>query len=1074
MSFSRFFISRPIFAIVLSVFITLVGAIAYGGLPVTQFPEIVPPTITVTTSYPGANALTVSDTVAAVIEQEVNGVDGMIYMYSNSTADGAMNLTITFEVGYDIDKAQVLVQNRVAAAEPRLPDEVRRNGVVTRKNNPDQLLAVHLVSPDNTYDQVYISNYGLLNVRDVLARIEGVGSVNMFGAREYAMRIWLDPERIAGLGLTAEEVLASLRQQNVQVAGGAIGEPPIDKTGAFQMPLQLRGRLKEAGDFEQIIIKAGTEGRVVRLRDVARVELGALSYASFGYQNRSPATVLFMTQAPGSDALKAANKIKETMVELSRGFPKGLEYRIVFNPTEFIEVSIKELYKTVAEAILLVVLVVLLFLQTWRATLIPVLAIPVSLIGTFVVMQAFGYSINMLTLFGLVLAVGIVVDDAIVVVENVERKLSEGMQPMEAAKVSMDEVGTALIAIAIVLSAVFIPTTFVSGITGQFYRQFAVTVATATLISAFVSLTLSPALAAMLLKPHAHHKPARTSLFGVLALPVTLFFKGFNWAFAGLERGYGWLVRRLSALAPLVMLVYVCLIGVAVWLIQVTPTGFITPLDRGIISVSLLLPPGVSLERTNEVLTRANEIILATPGVVFTNVNVGRSNATFTNSSNAGSLFVVLDGFEARTKAKLPVATVANEIRQRLTREVQEANVIVQIPPPVRGVGASIGFSMRLQDRSGVGPSELSRIAQELIREINANPGIQNAFTTFQTGTPQVFVDVDRVKAQMLRVPISNIFEAMRIYMGSAYVNDFNMFGRTYRVTAQASGEFRLDPENVGRIRVRNSDGQMVPLGSLVTFQTVSGPDRVPRYNLYPTVEIQGTSRSGVSSGQALDIVAEVASRVLPDGIGYEWTDLSFQEKRVGRTGYLIFLLSVLFVFLALAAQYESWSLPLAIMLIVPMCLLSAVFGVWLHGQDINILTQVGFIVLIGLAAKNAILIVEFAKQLEDQGRNRVDAAVEASRMRLRPIIMTSLAFTLGVIPLYIAVGAGAELRIAIGTAVFWGMIGVTLFGLIFTPVFYVVVRALADRKRRRGGGSAQVPAAPLPPGPTAAPAPAE
>ena len=1058
MKISRFFIDRPIFAIVISLFVTIVGAISYIGLAVTQFPEIVPPTITVTTTYPGASAQTVADTVAAVIEQEVNGVDGMIYMYSNSTSDGAMSLTVTFDIGTDIDKAQVLVQNRVASAEPRLPEEVRRSGILTRKNNPDQLLAVHLVSPDKTYDQVYISNYGLLNVRDVLARIEGVGSVNMFGAREYAMRIWLDPERIAMLGLTAEEVLQSLRQQNIQVAGGAIGEPPIAGTGAFQMPLQKKGRLREADEFEQIIIKAGADGRLVRLKDVARVELGALNYNSFGYMNSYPATVLFMTQAPGSDALKAANAIKATMAELSKTFPKGLEYRIVYNPTEFIEVSIAELNKTIFEAVALVVLVVLLFLQTWRASLIPVLAIPVSLVGTFAVMQALGFSINMLTLFGLVLAVGIVVDDAIVVVENVERRMKEGQSPLQAARASMDEVGTALIAIAIVLSAVFIPTAFVGGITGQFYRQFAVTIATATVISAFVSLTLSPALAAMMFKPHEEHGHRRT-LGSVVFAPVHLFFRGFNRAFDALSRGYGRLVRGLVAISPVLLLAYVGLIGLAVYLIQHTPTGFIPPLDRGIVIVSMQLPPGASLERTNEVLKQANAIVLATPGIADTNVNVGRSGATFTAASNAGGIFAVLDPFESRDKAGLTVTKIAQSLRQQLTRDIQDAATIVIVPPPVRGVGSSGGFSMRLQDRLGLGPQELGRIAQDLIRAANARPEIINTFTTFQTSTPQVFVDVDRTKAQMLRVPLNNVFEAMRIYMGSAYVNDFNMFGRTFRVTAQAEGAFRLDADNVSRIRVRNSDGQMVPLGSLVNFREISGPDRVPRYNLFPTVEISGAGAPGISSGQALEVMREVAAQVLPEGVAYEWTDLSYQETKAGRTGYYVFLLSVLFVFLALAAQYESWALPFAIMLIVPMCLLSALLGVWMHGQDINILTQIAFVVLIGLAAKNAILIVEFARQLEEQGKDRVTAAVEACQLRLRPILMTSLAFTLGVLPLYYATGAGAEMRVALGTAVFWGMIGVTLFGLIFTPVFYVVVRKLTTRRKREPAPTAIAPA---------------
>ncbi len=1053
MRFSRFFIDRPIFAVVVSLFITIVGAIGYKALPLTQFPEIVPPTITVTTSYPGANAQTVADTVAAVIEQEVNGVDGMLYMYSNSTADGAMNLTITFEVGFDIDKAQVLVQNRVAAAEPRLPDEVRRNGVLTRKNNPDQLLAVHLVSPDNTYDQVYVSNYGLLNVRDVLARIEGVGAVQMFGAREYAMRIWLDPERIAMLGLSAEEVLQALRQQNVQVAGGAIGEPPITGTGAFQKPLQLRGRLKDAEEFEQIILKSGTDGRVVRLRDVAKVELGALSYSAFGYQNRFPATVLFMTQAPGSDALKAANKIKATMEELSKSFPKGLVYRIIYNPTEFIEVSIAELYTTIAQAVALVVLVVLIFLQNWRATLIPVIAIPVSLIGTCGVMLALGYSINMLTLFGLVLAVGVVVDDAIVVVENFERRLKEGLSPLEAARSSMDEVGTALIAIAVVLSAVFIPTAFVSGITGQFYRQFAVTIASATLISAFVSLTLSPAMAAFLFKHHGHAAPRR-GLMHALGVPLRWACDAFNRGFDLMAAGYARLVRYLAGVSAIMLTAYAGLVGLALLLVAQTPTGFIPNLDRGIVSISMLLPPGASLDRTNAVLRRANDIVLETKGVAYTNVNVGRSNATFTNASNAGSIFAVLDKFEDRLKPELHVTRLADELRSRLNRGIQEANIIVQIPPPVRGVGSSSGFSMRLQDRAGVGSVELARISQELLRELGASPLVRNAFTTFQTGTPQVFVDVDRVKAQMLRVPPNNIFEAMRIYMGSAYVNDINLFGRTYRVQAQADGEFRLDAENVGRIRVRNLDGQMVPLGSLVTFREIAGPDRVPRYNLFPTVEVQGAAAAGVSTGQLLDAVTEISSRVLPEGVGYEWTDLSFQEKRVGRTGYYIFVLSVLFVFLALAAQYESWSLPIAILLIVPMCLLSALFGVWLHGYDINILTQIAFVVLIGLAAKNAILIVEFARQIEEQGKDVVTAAVEACQLRLRPILMTSLAFTLGVLPLYFATGAGAEMRIALGTAVFWGMIGVTLFGLVFTPIFYIVVRRMALARAQRSAAA--------------------
>ncbi|MGH6814937.1 MAG: efflux RND transporter permease subunit, partial [Hyphomicrobiaceae bacterium] len=982
MRLSHFFIVRPIFAAVVSLFIVIVGAIGYTGLAVNQLPEIVPPTIIVSASYPGASAQTIADTVAAPIEQEINGVENMIYMSSQATSDGSLITTVTFDVGIDIDKAQVLVQNRVSSAERRLPDEVRRNGLTVRKRSPDILLAIHLISPDSTYDQVYISNYGMLNVRDRLMRVEGVGDVLMFGAREYSMRIWLDPERIALRGLSAEDVLNALRQQNVQVAGGTVGEPPVEQKTAFQVSLQLKGRLKSPDEFSDIVVKTGADGRVVRLKDIGRVELGALSYSTYGYADRYPATVLVVAQQPGSNALIAAKTVQSEMAELAKGFPKGLEHRITYNPTEFIEVSIRELYKTILEAVALVVLVILLFLQTWRATVIPLVAIPISLIGTFAVMQFMGFSLNMLTLFGLVLSVGIVVDDAIVVVENVERKLREGLKPLEAARVSMDEVGTALIAIALVLSAVFIPTAFVGGITGQFYRQFAVTVATATIISAFVSLTLSPALCALLFREHRDTKPA-------LAMrPVKWLFGAFNRAFDALARGYGVSVGGLARVSAPMLAVYAGLIGAAVWLAMHMPTGFIPNLDRGILIVSLQLPAGASLARTDEAVKRATELTLATPGVKYSNGYSGRNGATFTNASNSGLLFVVLDDFDKRHPKGLTAAAVAQIMRGRLA-EIEDAQSFVFVPPPVRGMGGSAGFSMRLQDKQGLEPEDFARVAREFIAAANREPGIVNVFTTFQAATPQVYLDVDRVKAQMLKVPIANIFEALRVYMGSAYVNDFNMFGRTYRVTAQADGGFRLDPDNVSKIRVRNTDGQMVPLGSLLTFQEIAGPDRVPRYNLFPTVEVQGQARPGISSGESLRIMADLAARVLPEGVGFEWTDLSYQEVKVGRTGYYIFALSVLFVFMALAAQYESWSLPLAIMLIVPMCLLSATFGVWMQGLDINILTQIGFVVLIGLAAKNAILIVEFARQIEEQGKDRITAAVEACKLRLRPILMT-------------------------------------------------------------------------------------
>ena len=1041
MRISRFFIDRPIFAAVVALVITIIGGIAYFGLGINQLPDITPPTITVTASYPGASAQTVADTVAAPIEQEINGVEGMIYMASQSTADGNLSLTVTFDVGTDADKAQVLVQNRVSAAERRLPDEVRRSGLTVRKRSPDLLLAIHLISPDSSYDQVYISNYGLLNVRDKLMRLYGVGDVFLFGVREYSMRIWLDPERIALRGLTAEQVLEALRAQNVQVAGGALGEPPVDYNNAFQVSLQMKGRLRNADEFEDIVVKIGSDGRLVRLKDIGRVELGALSYAAKGYADRYPAVIVIVDQQPGSNAVRATQGIKDAMVEIAKSFPKGLEYRLTYNPTEFIEVSVAKLYWSIIEATVLVVLVVLLFLKTWRATIIPVVAIPVSLIGTCVVMQGFGFTLNMLTLFGLVLSVGIVVDDAIVVVENVERRLKDGSTPMEAARLSMDEVGAAIIAIALVLFAVFVPTTFITGITGQFYRQFAVTIASATAISLFVSLTLSPALCALLLKPHGsgHGK------FSVLMAPVHASFRIFDAGFEAMARGYGRLVRGLSRAWPAVLIAYLLLVAFGGWFLQRLPTGFIPTLDRAIVIISLQLPPGASLARTDAVVQRATDLVLSVPGVKFSNAFTGRNAATFTAATNAGLLFLVLDDFETRHQKGQSIDKITADVRTKLA-QIDEAQSLVFIPPPVRGMGSSAGFSMRLQDTMGLPSNEFAQITQEFVTAANRTPGIANVFTTFQSATPH------RDKAQMLKVPVSNIFEAMRVFMGSAYVNDFNMFGRTYRVTAQADGDFRLDPESVAKIRVRNTDGQMVPLGSLVTFKEIAGPERVPRYNLFPSAEVNGSAQPGISSGQTLQIMRSLAQELLPQGISFEWTDLSYQEAKVGRTGYYIFVLSVIFVFLALAAQYESWSLPLAIMLIVPMCLFSAAFGVWLHGREINILTQIGFVVLIALAAKNAILIVEFARQIEERGEDTISAAVEACRLRLRPIIMTSLAFTLGVTPLYLATGAGAEMRIALGTAVFWGMIGVTLFGLVFTPVFYVVVRKLTGKTFAKRG----------------------
>jgi hydrophobe/amphiphile efflux-1 (HAE1) family protein len=1046
MKFSHTFIERPIFASVIAIFIVIVGWLAYLRLPVAQFPEVAPPTVTVTASYPGANAQIVADTVATPLEQEINGVENMLYMSSQSTADGNVSITVTFELGTNLDLAQVLVQNRVAVATPRLPAEVRQTGVVVKKNTPDILMVVHMISPDNTYDQLYLSNYALLQVRDTMARVKGVGNVNLFGVREYSMRAWLDPAKVSSLGMTAMDVVNALTQQNIQVAGGALGQPPVSNDQAFQTSLQLRGRLVKPEEFGEIVVKTGADGRFTRLRDVARVELGALDYTTNGFLDGKTAVVLVVSQTPGTNALQVANSVKEAMAELSKGFPKGIEYRIVYNPTEFIQKSIDELIQTIFEAVLLVVVVVLVFLQTWRATIIPVVAIPVSLIGTFFVMSLMGFSLNNLTLFGLVLAVGIVVDDAIVVVENVERKIEEGLSPREAAFATMDEVGVALISIALVLCAVFVPTAFLQGIVGQFYRQFALTIAVATLISAFNSLTLSPALCAIVLK--SQEAKEQKSGFD-LSVFTNWFFVGFNRIFGALEHVYSRIVGGLVRVSALMLLIYAGLIGLAGYMFVTVPQGFIPQQDQGYLVVSFSLPSGASLARTSEVIQRAEKIILSTPGFAHTVAFAGFSGATRTNAPDVGAIFAAEAPFEERAKAGLPATKLVNDLRAKLG-QIQEASIFVIAPPTLRGIGTGGGFSMYIEDRRGRGLQTLTQAAYELMGAANRTQGLQAVFTTFTANTPQVFVDVDRVRAQILNVPLQNIFDTLRIYLGSAYVNDFNAFGRTYRVTAQAEAAYRLDKAAISQLKVRSANGSIVPLGSLVTFRDIAGPQRVPRYNLYPAIEMQGSTASGVSSGTGIKLMQDLAERVLPDGLSYEWTDLSYQETHQGTPAIIIFALAVLFVYLALAAQYESWTLPLAIILIVPMCLLSAILGVWWHGADVNILTQIGFVVLVGLAAKNAILIVEFAVQLEAQGRDRFQAAVEACRLRLRPILMTSFAFTLGVVPLYIATGAGSEMRIALGTAVFYGMLGVTFFGLLFTPVFYVVIRGLFGRAARQ------------------------
>lgn len=1012
---------------------------------------MVPPTIVVRASYPGASPEVIAETVATPIEQEVNGVENMLYMSSQTTTDGQMTLTITFKLGTDLDTAQVLVQNRVAIAEPRLPEDVRRLGVTTLKSSPDLLMVIHIISPDKRYDQLYIGNYALIQLRDALARVDGVGDVTPFGLREYSMRAWLDPERLAHLSLTPGDVVRSLREQNLQVASGVIGQAPIPTGADYQLSVNTLGRLLEPEQFGNIILKTGEEGRVIRVRDVARIELGARDYAVNSYLNNEPAVALVIAQRPGSNALATAEGVQQTIAELSKSFPDGLEYRIVYNPTVFVRESIDSVIHTLFEAVILVVIVVLVFLQNWRASLIPLIAIPVSLIGTFAAMAAFGFSLNMLSLFGLVLAIGIVVDDAIVVVENVERHIAAGLKPREAAHKAMDEVTGAVIAIAAGLSAVFVPTAFIAGISGQFYRQFALTIAVATLISAFNSLTLSPALCAILLQPHG----ARKDWLGrAWDFSLGWFFRTFNRSFDATNSVYsrtvGWLLRRVV----LAVAVYVLLIGFTAYGFRTVPAGFIPAQDRGYLITVVQLPDGASLERTDEVVRRATDMILETPGVEFAVSFVGFSGATRANSPNAGAIFVGPKPFEERTEddptwnADAMLATL-----QAKLWTIVDADIFVIPPPPVQGLGTAGGIKFIVQDRAGHGARALQEATDELVAAARSDAALTGVFSTYRASTPQLYADVDRVKANMLNVPLANIFEALQVNLGSVYVNDFNLFGRTFQVRAQAEGDFRATPEDIGRLKTRSATGHMVPLGSVVNVDWRSGPDRVVRYNMFPGAEVQANAAAGRSSGDAIAAVERLAREKLPSGMAIEWTELAFQERLAGNTALFIFPLCVLFVFLVHSAEYESWSLPLAIILIAPVCLPFALGGIWSRGMDNNLITQIGFVVLIGLAAKNAVLIVEFAKQLEEEGRSAIEAAVEASRLRLRPILMTSFAFILGVLPLAIAHGPGAELRQVLGTAVSIGMLGVTAFGLFLTPSFYVILRRISGARFRNHGG---------------------
>jgi multidrug efflux pump len=1047
MKFSSFFITRPIFAIVLSLLIVVGGVLALFRLPISEYPSVVPPTVVVRAAFPGANPKVIAETVASPLEQQMNGVDGMLYMFSQATSDGALTLTITFALGTDLDNAQVQVQNRVAQTLPRLPQDVQRIGVTTEKASPDFIMVVHLVSPDERYDMLYLSNYAHLRVKDEITRISGVGAAQVFGAGEYSMRVWLDPDRLASRHLTTSDVIRAIREQNLQVAAGVLGAPPAPSDASFQLSINTQGRLTTEEEFKNIVVRATGEGQITRLSDVARLELGSSRYSLRSLLDNKPAVAIGVFQRPGTNALQASDEVHATMERLKQNFPPGVDYKIVYDPTVFVRDSIKAVAETLFEAILLVVIVVVVFLQTWRASIIPLVAVPVSLVGTFAVMLGLGFSLNTLSLFGLVLAIGIVVDDAIVVVENVERHIELGQTPMEATRRAMAEVSGPIIAIALVLAAVFVPTAFISGLTGQFYRQFALTIAISTVISAFNSLTLSPALASRLLRAHGARRDRVQRIIDRL---FGWFFRLFNRAFTSGSSLYAGGVARVLRVSAVAVVLYFGLVGLTGTAFTRVPQGFIPAQDKDYLVAFAQLPDGATLDRSEKVIRQMSELALAHPGVANSVAFPGLSINGFVNAPNTGIAFVTLK--PSAERAKMPgmdASSIVMALNQKFGA-IQDAFVAIFPPPPVQGLGTVGGFKLYVEDRAGLGFEELYGQVQSAAMAGMQRPELGGLFSSFQVSVPQIDVQVDRERVKTYGIPLTDVFDTLQVYLGSLYANDFNRFGRTYQVNVQAESSFRMQPEQIARLQTRNARGEMVPLGSVLKVNRTYGPDQVMHYNGYPAAEINGGPSPGHSSGQAQAAIADVLGKTLPNGMAFEWTELAYQDAISGNTMFLIFPLCVLLVYGVLAAQYESWSLPITVILIVPMTILSAVAGVWLTGGDNNVFTQISFLVLAGLACKNAILIVEFARQEEANGASRLTAILDACRIRLRPVLMTSVAFIMGVVPLVLATGPGFEVRRAMGVAVFSGMLGVTMFGVFLTPVFYVVVQNLADRFSRR------------------------